>query len=112
MLPVQFAQLHAQTEKEQKEREVKAYINPELSHAAREEGNKLFKAGDFADSVKAYTEAIARDPADARSYNNRAAAYQKLAAFPEALKDTDKAIETDPKFGTTDFNRDLLIICC
>lgn len=78
----------------------KAYINPELSHAAREEGNKLFKAGDFAGSVKAYSEAIARDPADARGYNNRAAAYQKLAAFPEALKDTDKAIAADPKFGT------------
>ncbi|KAF8314722.1 TPR-like protein [Clavulina sp. PMI_390] len=86
-------------EKEKKERDVKAYFNPELSAASREEGNKLFKAGKFADSVKEYTEAIARDPSDARGYNNRAAAYQKLAALPEALKDADKAIEVDPKFG-------------
>lgn len=70
-----------------------------MSAAAREEGNKLFKGGDFAGSVKSYTEAIARDPADARGYNNRAAAYQKLVAFPEALKDADKAISVDPTFG-------------
>jgi stress-induced-phosphoprotein 1 len=88
-----------QTEKEKKEADAKAYIDPALSAAAREEGNKLFKAGDFAGSVKAYTEAIARDPSDARSYNNRAAAYQKLVALPEALKDSEKAVEVDPKFG-------------
>lgn len=88
-----------EAEKEKKDRETKAYINPELSAKAREEGNTLFKNGDFAGSVKAYTEAIARDPSDARGYNNRAAAYQKLVALPEALKDTDKAIEVDPKFG-------------
>lgn len=57
------------------------------------------QAGDFAGSVKAYTEAIKRDPADPRGYNNRAAAYSKLVALPDALKDADKAIEVDPKFG-------------
>ncbi len=44
----------------------------------------------------------ARDPSDARGYNNRAAAYSKLAALPEALKDSDKAIEIDPTFGKCD----------
>jgi len=85
-------------EKEKKEKDIAAYINPELSAEAREEGNKLFKAGDFAGSVKAYTESIKRDPADPRGYNNRAAAYTKLVALPDALKDADKAIEVDPKF--------------
>ncbi|KAI0698866.1 chaperone [Cytidiella melzeri] len=75
-----------------------AYIDPEKASQAREEGNAFFKAGDFAGAVKAYTEAIKRDPKDPRSYNNRANAYTKLAALPEALKDADEAIKVDPKF--------------
>lgn len=35
---------------------------------------------------------------DARGYNNRAAAYNKLVALPEALKDAEAAIKIDPKF--------------
>ena len=58
----------------------------------------MFKAGDFAGAVKSYTEAIKRDPKDPRSYNNRANAYTKLAALPEALKDADEAIGVDPAF--------------
>jgi stress-induced-phosphoprotein 1 len=77
----------------------KAYIDPDKSAVAREEGNSLFKAGDFAGAVKSYTESIKRDPVDARGYNNRAAAYMKLVAFPEALKDANEAIKVDPNFG-------------
>lgn len=76
-----------------------AYIDPVLSEKAREEGNTLFKAGDFAGAVKSYTESIKRDPKDPRGYNNRALCYTKLAALPEALKDADEAIKVDPKFG-------------
>ncbi|KAK0231232.1 activator of Hsp70 and Hsp90 chaperone [Armillaria fumosa] len=75
-----------------------AYIDPEKSHIAREEGNNQFKSGDFAGAVKSYTESIKRDPTDARGYNNRAAAYTKLVALPEALKDANEAIKIDPSF--------------
>ncbi|OJT13177.1 Heat shock protein sti1 -like protein [Trametes pubescens] len=85
-------------EREQAEQARLAYIDPEKASAAREEGNALFKQGDFAGAVKAYTEAIKRDPKDPRGYNNRANAYTKLAALPEALKDADEAIKVDPKF--------------
>ncbi|KAJ7283366.1 activator of Hsp70 and Hsp90 chaperone [Mycena rebaudengoi] len=85
-------------ERSKAEADKKAYIDPEKSAAAREEGNVLFKAGDFAGAVKNYTESIKRDPSDARGYNNRAAAYMKLVAFPEALKDVNEAIKTDPAF--------------
>ncbi|KAH8830551.1 activator of Hsp70 and Hsp90 chaperone [Flagelloscypha sp. PMI_526] len=85
-------------EKAQADATKKAYINPELSAKAREEGNDQFKGGDFASAVKSYTESIKRDPNDPRGYNNRAAAYMKLAAFPEALKDTEEAIKVDPSF--------------
>ncbi|KAJ7477153.1 activator of Hsp70 and Hsp90 chaperone [Mycena galericulata] len=85
-------------ERTKAEADKQAYIDPEKSATAREEGNVQFKAGDFATAVKSYTESIKRDPSDARGYNNRAAAYMKLAAFPEALKDANEAIKTDSTF--------------
>lgn len=85
-------------EKAKSAAEKAAYVNPELAEKAREEGNNLFKDGKFAEAVKAYTEAIRRLPTDARGYNNRAAAYTKLAALPEALKDAEEAIKVDPTF--------------
>ena len=88
-----------ETEKEKAAKEAEAYINPELSEKAREEGNARFKAGDFPGAVASYTESIKRDPRDPRGYNNRALCYTKLAAFPEALKDAEEAIKVDPKFG-------------
>ena len=86
------------TEKLKAERDKQAYIDPALAEAAREEGNTAFKAGDFASAVKHYTESIKRNPSDPKGYNNRAAAYTKLLAMPEALKDADQAIKMDPKF--------------
>lgn len=88
-----------EAERIKSETERQAYVDPELSAQAREEGNALFKKGDFAGAVKAYTESIKRNPDDARGYNNRANAYTKLAALPEALKDADQAIKVDPKFS-------------
>lgn len=35
---------------------------------------------------------------DPKAYNNRAAAYTKLLALPEALKDAEAAIKLDPSF--------------
>ncbi|GAA6030672.1 hypothetical protein JCM8097_006265 [Rhodosporidiobolus ruineniae] len=87
-----------EAEKEHAEKEKKAYINPELADKAREEGNAAFKAGDFATAVSHYTESIKRNPSDARGYTNRAQAYTKLMALPEALKDAETAIEVDPSF--------------
>lgn len=88
-----------ETERNKAEAEKLSYIDPEKSSQAREEGNALFKKGDFAGAVKAYTESIKRDPNDPKGYNNRANAYTKLVALPEALKDAETAIKVDPKFG-------------
>ncbi|POV94970.1 hypothetical protein PSHT_15912 [Puccinia striiformis] len=59
-----------EAQKTKTEEERKAYLNPELSDKAREEGNACFKNGDFAGA---------------------------LLALPEALKDTDAAIEISKK---------------
>ncbi|KAK0467907.1 activator of Hsp70 and Hsp90 chaperone [Desarmillaria tabescens] len=87
-----------EAERAKAEMDRQAYIDPEKSHIAREEGNNQFKSGDFAGAVKSYTESIKRDPSDARGYNNRAAAYTKLVALPDALKDANEAIKIDPSF--------------
>lgn len=85
-------------EKEVKERARRDYLDPARAEEERTRGNALYKDGDFPGSVQAYTEAIKRNPSDPRNYTNRASAYTKLAALPEALKDAEEAIKADPTF--------------
>ncbi|PWN32588.1 TPR-like protein [Meira miltonrushii] len=85
-------------EKTLKERQKQAYIDPAKSDEERNRGNDLYKAGDFVGSVQAYTESIKRNPSDPRGYTNRASAYIKLVALPEALKDCEEAIKMDETF--------------
>jgi stress-induced-phosphoprotein 1 len=86
------------TEKLMAERKKAAYHDPALADSARERGNEQFKKQMFAEAVKEYTEAIARNESDPRAYSNRAACYHKLGAIPEALKDCELALARDPMF--------------
>lgn len=89
---------HKAAIKLREKRDAEAYINPEISESERQEGNKMFKAGDFPGAIKKYTEAIKRNPKAAAAFNNRATAYMKLGEFPMALKDCDRCLELDPKY--------------
>ncbi|KTW26783.1 hypothetical protein T552_02784 [Pneumocystis carinii B80] len=87
-----------EAEKIKNEKDRLAYIDLNKADEAREEGNRLFKQGDFSNAIKMYTEMIKRSPDDPRGYGNRAAAYIKVMSLYEALKDCDKAISLDPYF--------------
>ncbi|KAJ4454422.1 putative Hsp70-Hsp90 organizing protein 2 [Paratrimastix pyriformis] len=88
----------AEVEKEWKEAQRRAYLDPAKAEEERVKGNAFFQEGKFPEAVAAYTESLARNPEDPRVYSNRAACFIKLMRWYEALADCDEALKRDPKF--------------
>jgi hypothetical protein len=69
---------------------------PPAAAAAKERGTQAFRKGDFAQAVKAYSEALAITPEDHTLLSNRSAAYGSLEQFQEACSDATECTRLRP----------------
>jgi tetratricopeptide (TPR) repeat protein len=87
-----------QIEKDIKEKLLLAQLDPVKAEESKQQGNELYKKGDFPGAMKFYNQSAIENPADPKLFRNRAACLSKLMEFPSALKDCDEAIKVDPSF--------------
>src|SRR5262249_34320334 len=72
-------------------------MNPLPDAAAyKARGNERLDKGDLDGALADYTEAIARDPALAAAYFNRALVLQQQGDLDAALADLDRVLELSP----------------
>lgn len=99
--PAESEQVESEPEPELSEEELQA--NKEKAESLKQEGNNIFKSGDYEKSIDLYTEAIFTCPKKftverAILFNNRAAAHKHLGAQTVAIEDCTKAIENNPNY--------------
>ncbi|XP_069744812.1 mitochondrial import receptor subunit TOM70 isoform X2 [Narcine bancroftii] len=73
------------------------------AQAAKNKGNKFFKAGKYEQAIQCYTEAIGLCPLDQKQdlstfFQNRAAAFEQQQKWKEVVQDCSKAVELNPKY--------------
>uniref|UniRef100_A0A1I8HFH2 RPAP3_C domain-containing protein n=1 Tax=Macrostomum lignano TaxID=282301 RepID=A0A1I8HFH2_9PLAT len=73
--------------------------------AAKEAGNQLFKAGNYARAVKLYDKCSELRPNDPVSYTNRAVCYIKLDQPNDAVYECNMALELEPNNMKAIFRR-------
>lgn len=62
----------------------------------KEEGNTLYKNGDYKAAIEAYSKAIEADPSNSIYYGNRSMALMQAKEYEKALKDTQQANKLAP----------------
>ncbi|KAG7463473.1 hypothetical protein MATL_G00177010 [Megalops atlanticus] len=80
------------------------------AQAAKNKGNKYFKASKFEQAIQCYTEAISLCPKEQKSdlstfYQNRAAAYEQQMKWAEVVQDCSRAVELNPRYVKALFRR-------
>ncbi|KAK4165446.1 hypothetical protein QBC43DRAFT_34118 [Cladorrhinum sp. PSN259] len=69
----------------------------EQAESFKNEGNKLFKAGEYLRAVEYYTKAVNLQPVSATYLGNRAAAYMAAGKWNDALEDCRRSVDLDPR---------------
>lgn len=62
----------------------------------KDQGNALFKVGNYLKAAAVYTRAIKADPSNATLYSNRSAAFLNLMKLSKALADAETTIKLNP----------------
>ncbi|XP_061635379.1 mitochondrial import receptor subunit TOM70 [Phyllopteryx taeniolatus] len=80
------------------------------AQAAKNKGNKYFKAAKYENAIQCYTEAIALCPSEQKSdlstfYQNRAAAYEQQMKWTEVVQDCSQAVKLNPRYVKALFRR-------
>lgn len=68
------------------------------AEALKNEGNEMFKAGNYNGAIAKFSDSISLNPA-APTYSNRALCYMKLNRYDKAEEDARSAIRADSKFS-------------
>lgn len=70
----------------------------EKSNVLKNEGNEMFKAGNYNGAISKFTDSIELNPT-APTYSNRSLCYMKINKFDKAEEDARSAIRVDGKFA-------------
>ena len=70
-----------------------SYLICKMAAALKDEGNKLFAAKKFEESIEKFSQAIELDPQNHVLYSNRSGAYASLKDWEHALEDATKTTE-------------------
>ena len=62
-------------------------------------GNAAFKNKEYIKAIDYYTAAIKETPTDHTIFGNRAAAFQNIKEYENALEDADECIKLNPEWG-------------
>lgn len=81
-----------------------APANPNSAEAQFELGNTHVRAGELAEAVAAYKQAIALDPNYQTAYANLGVVYYQQGQFDLAATQYEKALELDPNDGDVAYN--------
>ncbi|KAF3325223.1 stress-induced-phosphoprotein 1 [Carex littledalei] len=64
----------------------------------KDQGNELFKAGNYLKAAATYTQAIKLEPNNPTLYSNRAAAFLHLVKLNKALADAEMTVSLNPQW--------------